>query len=178
MPDKLTDERLREIERVPLPTLREIAVGPVVTTATQAEVESMARELLALRARGEAAPVAWGLYGQCDDDPHSLWRITRAEHHDGKPSVAEVIASTESEGIEEFGPFTVEPLYAAPPPEAPGVRDELAFAMDAIDLLNDRGGFDDWWDSIGGDIRQEIITAIAAKFRQRAQRGGEGRDDE
>ena len=158
MPDKLTDERLREIERVPLPTLREIAVGPVVTTATQAEVESMARELLALRARGEAAPVACRYKRRFTDD--DTW------HYSEYPPVATVHG------------HCWETLYAAPPPAAPGVRDELAFAMDAIDLLNDRGGFDDWWDSIGGDIRQEIITAIAAKFRQRAQRGGEGRDGE
>ena len=103
MPSDPTDqdlERAREIERVPLPTLREIAVGPVVTTATQAEVESMARELLALRAHGEAAPVACRYKRRFTDD--DTW------HYSEYPPVATVHG------------HCWETLYAAPPPEAPG----------------------------------------------------------
>lgn len=40
-------------------------------------------------------------------------------------------------------------------PEADRIRDAV------LDMLNDRKGFDDWWDSLDPEIREELRTEMS-----------------
>jgi len=39
-----------------------------------------------------------------------------------------------------------------------------AFAKAAVDLLNSRKGFDDWWENIDDECQEEILFDLARKF--------------